>query len=135
MPVLANNKKARFDYQILEKFQAGLVLSGKMVKQIRSRRINLNGRFVISQNDQLQIIGLGNEYINENVTLLLKKSEKNNIQGNLTEKGITCVVLDIHVTKRWLKADIALVKGKKTHDKRQSIKERDISREMQRELL
>lgn len=71
--ILLLNKKARFDYQILETFQAGMVLNGVMVKMITAKKVNLLGKFVVYQQKQLQIIGFGNEKVTENVPLLLKK--------------------------------------------------------------
>jgi SsrA-binding protein len=133
MPVLLINKKARFDYQILESFQAGLVMSGQMVKLVRSKKVNLQGLFVVWQNNRLEILNFGNEERRENIPLLLQRKEMYEIQGKLTEKGITCVVLNIKTVGRWLKAEIAVVKGKKTFDKRDEIKKRDISRDLARE--
>lgn len=129
MPTLANNKKAFFDYHILETFQAGLVLSGPMVKLIRQRKINLAGKFVIWQKKQLQIIDLGNEKLSENVPLLLEKSEIRKILQAIQQKGITCIVLEIYTSGRWLKAKIALARGKKKWDKRETLKQRDLDRE------
>jgi SsrA-binding protein len=132
MPTFAVNKKARHDYQILQTYQVGLVLSGKMVKEFKENRINLNGKFVVWQQGQLQIIGIGNDKISENISLLVKKSEQNQIREQISQKGISCVPLSIYRNRRWLKAEIALVKGKKDWDKREDLKKRDIEREMRR---
>lgn len=133
MPVLLYNKKARFDYQILETFQAGLQLSGKMVKLIRDKKVQLTGKYVVSQPTGLQIIDFGNEDLRQNIPLLLNKKEQAEIQTQLNQKGITCVVLNIKTVGRWLKADIALVKGKKLYHKKEDIKKRDLDRDMRRQ--
>ena len=127
--IIANNKKAHFDYFVIESFQAGLNLSGQMTKAIRNNRVNIAGKFVVAQGGQLEILGLGNEKVTENVILLLNKKEKKEIMGRLTEKGISCVILNLKTVGRWIKAEVALVKGKKNYDKRETIKQRDMDRE------
>ena len=127
--VIATNKRANFDYHILSSFQAGLSLSGKMVKEVRSRRINLQGKYIVFQNNCLEVLGLGNDKITQNVQILLNKKEIKEIQGQLTTKGISCILLNLKKVGRWLKADIALVRGKKEYDKRETIKKRDLDRE------
>ncbi len=137
--ILAVNKRANFDYHILHTYQAGLSLSGTMTKLIRNNRVNPQGKFIVIQNNQLQIIGITVESINingrniqsynENVTLLLKKREKNEIVGRLSERGLTCVILNFKSIGRWIKAEIAIVKGKKNYDKRGSLKKADLDRE------
>ena len=131
--LILQNKKAGFEYQILEKFSAGLNLSGQMVKQIVNKKVNLQGKFVIFQKGNLEIIGLGNETWQENVALLLSKKEIRKIQGQLSIKGLTCIILNIKRIKRWLKAEIAIVKGKKVFEKKDAIKNREIDREIKRD--
>jgi|694.fasta_scaffold40209_4 SsrA-binding protein len=131
--ILLINKKARFDYQILETFQAGMVLEGEMVKMITGKKVNLLGKFIVYQQKQLQIIGFGNEKLTKNVPLLVKKKELANIRKGLSVKGISCVPLSIKRVRRWLKVEIATVKGLKLHNKKDILKNRDIQREMQRE--
>jgi SsrA-binding protein len=130
--IIATNKKAHFDYFVIESYQAGLNLSGQMTKAIRNNRVNIAGKFIVAQGGQLEILGLGNEKVTENVVLLLNKKEKNEIAGRLTEKGISCVILNLKTVGRWIKAEIALVKGKKNFDKRETIKKRDLDREEQK---
>jgi SsrA-binding protein len=127
--ILLTNKKARFEYEILETFQAGLNLSGRMVSLIKNKKVNLLGKYIIYHRSQLQIIAFGNEKLTENVPLLLTKKELAKIQSNLSTKGITCIILNIKRVKRWLKAEIALVRGKKLYDKRADLKKRDLDRE------
>jgi SsrA-binding protein len=132
--ILLTNKKARFDYHILETFQAGLSLSGPMVKWIRGNKVQLVGVFVVYQKGNLEMINFGNDILRENVGLLLKQREVEDIRGQLATKGISCVPLNIKTVGRWLKADIAIVKGKKNYDKRETIKQRDLDREEVRGL-
>lgn len=135
MSILTINKKAKFDYHVLESFQAGLSLSGVMTKQIRKNRVQIAGSYVIYQKGQLQIIGFGNDQVRENVPLLLKMREIKEIKGKLSLKGLSCIVLNLKTVGRWLKAEIAIVKGKKNFDKRDDIKKRDLDREEARNLL
>ena len=135
MAVLLHNRRAGFEYHILDTFTAGLSLSGQMVKELRSNKVPLVSKFIVFQKDQLQIIGFGNDKINQNVPLLLSKREQIKIVENLKIKGISCIILNIKTSKRWLKAEIALVKGKKNYDKREDIKKRDLDREERRELV
>lgn len=135
MAVLIQNRKARYDYNFLETFQAGLSLSGKMVKAIRAKKLKLEGLFVVYQNNRLEIIGVQIGELTENIPLLLSKKEKDKIADKIAEKGISCVVLDIKTVGRWLKAEIAVVKGKTTVDKRETIKKRDLDREARRGLI
>lgn len=133
--ILIKNRKARFDYSIIDQYQAGLSLSGEMVKLIRAKKLNLNSAYVVAQNNKLEIIGLQHKDLMENVGLLLNKKEKAKIITAMKTKGITCVVLNIKAVGRWLKADIATVKGKSNYDKRDTLKKRDIERRIRKESL
>jgi SsrA-binding protein len=130
--IIATNKKAKFDYEILDVHQAGLCLSGVMVKLIRNKQINIQGKFIVYQKQRLEILGLGNEKLIENIPLLLKQKEVNKISDQIAEKGISCIILNLKIVGRWLKADIAVVKGKKEYDKRETIKKRDLDRDDRR---
>jgi len=134
MPILQINKKIKFDYQILETYQAGLSLSGAMTKEVRSRRVNINNLFIVFQNNRLEIINFGNQKLQQNVPLLLHKREISKIAGKISEKGVSCVVLNLKTVGRWIKAEIAVVKGNKKFDKRQNLKNKDLDRDMQREI-
>lgn len=135
MSVLAINRKARFEYEILESYQAGLVLSGKMTKAIRAKKVKPEGLFVVHQNNRLEIIGLKAPGLEENAPLLLKKKEMHEIMGRVQEKGLTCMVLNIKTVGRWIKAEIGLARGKTKRDKRETLKKRDLDREMARGLM
>lgn len=131
MSILAKNKKANFDYHILQVFNVGLALSGKMVKLLRSRKVNLTSKFLVWQKKQLQILNLGTEEFNENIPVLLQKKELKKILQAIQQKGITCIVLEIYTKGRFIKAQIALAKGKKKWDKRETLKKRDLQREQE----
>lgn len=134
MPTLLTNKKAKFDYTIIESFQAGLALPSYMVKLLRGKKINLDGTYIIMQHGALVLLDFGNEQARENIPLLLTRKEVDYISAQLKTKGISCIPLTIKSVGRWLKADIALVKGKKTRDKRTAIKNRDLDRDIGRSL-
>jgi SsrA-binding protein len=131
---ILKNTKARFDFQILESFQAGLKLSGGMVKLITNKKVNITGLYIAYNQKQLQIIGFGNETYRENVPLLLKAKELQSIKKSLATKGNTAVVLEIKRLNRWLKAEIAVVKGRNQANKKEMLKERDIKRETDRDF-
>ena len=133
MSVLILNKRARYEYHLLESYQAGLVLTGELVKAIRERRVTLQSAYVVNGPKGLTIIGLkkGNE--DYTVPLLLQPNEIDEIRGAVTQKNITCVPVNIKRVGRWFKAEIALAKGKKEYDKRETIKARDLEREARRQ--
>lgn len=146
MPVLATNKKAKFDYEILETFEAGLVLSGQEVKAIRQGQANLKGAYVtIDKNQQVfltnasisayKMAGSLPEY-NPTQTrkLLLHKKEVAYLSKKLQQAGLTLIPLSLYTKHRKIKLEIGLVKGKKKTDKRQSIKEKEQKREISRVL-
>ena len=113
MSILAYNKRANFDYYILDTYIAGLSLDSQLVKEIRARKIALGGKFVVFQKKQLQIINLGNDKVQLNVPLLLNCREQSKIISQISEKRVTIIVTKIFTSKRWIKAEIAIVKGKK----------------------
>lgn len=142
--IIANNKKARFDYTVVETFEAGLSLMGSEVKSLRAGSCNLKDAYVSFKAHEAF---LQNAHISEYTAssynnhtperlrkLLLHKAELVKIFSNIKEKGYSCVPLKIYFKGGKVKVEIALVKGKKHHDKRQSIKERDSKRELQRHL-
>ena len=142
--IISENKKARFDYHIIETFEAGLVLTGSEVKSCRDRQVQLKDSYVsfIGNEAFLQnahIAEYKNSSYNNHVPerlrkLLLNRREIDEIYGALREKGLTCVPLKVYFKKGRVKAEIALVKGKKLHDKREDIKKRDVSMELKKSL-
>jgi SsrA-binding protein len=145
MPVLAQNRNARFDYEVLKKIEAGLVLSGQEVKAIRSGRISLRGSYVVVKNNEVFLIGClipayqpknaGPGY-NPNRTrkLLLKKAEIKSLIGKTKLKGLTLVPLRVYTVGGLIKIEIALARGKKKSDKRETIRKREAAREIGRRL-
>lgn len=138
-------KKVNFDYEIKETFTAGLALEGWMVKSIRAGKFSASdGVYVRISNGEAWMTGIhmtpvtnGNasaESKTTDIKLLLTKKELNKIIGSEKEKGLTVVLKSLFWKKHLVKADICLVKGKKLHDKRQSIKERDQKREADRAM-
>lgn len=134
MAVLITNKRAKFDYTVLESYQAGLALPSKLVKLVRSRKVVLEGKYIIPQKGKLILLDFGNEEIRENIQLLLNKKEIEEITSKLETKGVSCIPLNIKTVGRWLKSEIAVVKGKKAKDKRKTIKDRDLDRDLGREI-
>jgi SsrA-binding protein len=134
------NKKAYFDYHILETWQAGIVLRGTEIKSIRESKFNLQDAYAQIRNGELYLVNLhvglyeqgtyNNHEVRRERKLLLKKRELKRVEKGASEQGITIVPTKIYINDRGLcKIEIGLAKGKKSHDKRDTIKERDISRE------
>lgn len=145
MAILAKNKKAYFNYEILEKFEAGMVLIGQEVKSIRLGRMSLRGSFVVIKNNEIFLIGANippyqpknapKDYDPERSRkLLLKKAEIRRLIGKIKERGLTLVPLKAYTKKRLIKIEFGIAKGKKKSDKRQVIKKRESEREIKREL-
>lgn len=138
--IIQDNKKARFDYQIVETFEAGLVLRGSEVKSLRAKNVQLKDSYISFQGDEafLQNAHIAeynassyNNHTPERLRkLLLNRRELDKIYGALREKGYSCVPLKIYFKDGRAKLEIGLGKGKKTHDKRESIKKRDAAAEL-----
>lgn len=142
---LATNKKALFDYSIIEKFEAGLVLTGPEVKSVRAGQISLKGAFVTFHNDNAYLTGANisryqpagkqPEYEPERSRrLVLHKREIRYLQGKSQVVGLTIIPLSVYTKHRFLKLEIAVAKGKKEFDKRETIKKRDTEKEMRRAI-
>jgi len=145
MRILTENKKAYFNYHILEKFEAGISLIGQEVKSIKLGRINLAGSYVVLKDSQVFLIGANiPPYQPKNAPpdynpersrkLLLKKSEIKYLIGKAKQKGLTLVPLKVYAKRGKIKLEFGVVKGKKKVDKRELIKRREAEREMEREL-
>ena len=144
MKVLSTNKKAFFDYEIIEGLEAGIVLLGTEVKSAKEGKINLKDAFVKIMNGEAYLLNCHiSPYSHGNITnhdptrtrkLLLHKKELNKLIGKSKEKGLTLVPLKMYLKGNKIKVEIALAKGKKIYDKRESIKKKDLSREIKREL-
>ncbi len=143
MTQFANNRKALFDYEILGKFSAGLELSGQEVKSVRAGKMNLRGSFVGVRGGEAFLLNAEvppyqpkNAPADYDATrprkLLLSKAEIGELRAAEETKGLTIVVLSVYNKGRFLKADIAIARGKKQYDKREAIKKRDTERELKR---
>ncbi len=136
------NREARFDYQILDDFEAGLILKADEIKAIRSGRVNLKGSYckVFFENDKPAVFLVGAHFYTNSVDpyrtkkLLLHKSEIDKLVGKSQEKGLTLIPLEIFITRGKAKLKLAVGKGKKQFDKRESIKKREEDRKISRVL-
>jgi SsrA-binding protein len=143
--VYSENKKGIFDYEILEKFEAGLVLFGQEVKSIKTGHINLAGSYVVLRQEEVYLIGVnippyqpnnaGADYNQQrDRKLLLNKKEISFLIGKAAQKGFSLIPLKIYEKGGRIKLEFGLAKGKKKYDKKEQIKKRDIEREVNREL-
>ena len=139
----AENRKARFNYEILEKYETGIELLGVEVKSVRGGQMSLEGAFVIVRGGEAYLINANippyqptnapKDYDPlRNRRLLLTKKEINELAGNEKNKSLTIVPISVYNKGRKIKVEIALVKGKKKYDKRETIKKRDTDREIRR---
>ena len=136
------NKKANFEYEILEKYEAGIVLQGTEVKSIKAGKCSITEAYLIDKDEELFIKGMNiSEYKQGNIhnheplrirKLLLHRKEIREILRGITEKGNTAVPLAVFLKDSLVKVTIALVKGKKLYDKRETIRDRDNKRELDR---
>ncbi len=141
MKVIATNKKAYHDFEILDKYEAGLVLEGSEVKAIRAGRVNLKDSFVKFVKGEPFVFGMHISHLDSSNPhfrpdekrprkLLLHKKEINKLLGKTSEKGYTVVPLRLYFNRKNLaKLEIALAKGKTLHDKREALKRKILDRE------
>lgn len=142
--LIASNKRARFDYHIVETFEVGIVLTGAEIKSIRQGGVSLAQSFVSTLGDELFLVGAHVEPYAFNASkeydpvrkrkLLLHRAEIDKISSRIATKGFTCVPLSIYLKQGRAKIEIALEKGKNAPDKRDTIRERDSKREMDRAM-
>lgn len=142
--LIASNRKASFNYQLFDKFEAGIVLLGSEVKALRLGRVNLTDAYVTLDKEE---VFLWNSHIGiydqagpfnhkplRTRKLLLHRNEIDKLIGKVSEKGFSLVPTKLYFKNGKVKCEFALGKGKKLHDKRQSIKERDQNREVEKYL-
>jgi SsrA-binding protein len=143
--VLTKNKKAYHDFQILEKFEAGIILLGQEVKSVKLGRANLHGSFVVLKNEEPYLLNADiPAYQPKNTPadydsqrsrkLLLKKTEIKHLIGKTREKGLTLVPLKVYTQRGKIKIEIGTAKSKGKRDKREVLKKRTIEKEIRREL-
>ena len=144
MSSYAENRKARFNYEILEKYESGIELLGTEVKSVRGGQMSLEGAFVIVRGGEVYLINANippyqaknapKDYDPvRNRKLLLTKKEIAILAGSEKNKSLTIVPISVYNKGRKIKVEIALVKGKKKFDKRETLKKRDTDREIRRE--
>lgn len=134
------NRKARYEYNILERFEAGIVLQGQEVKSIREGNVSLSDSYCTVLGDELFVVGLhispyphSREKLDpkRRRKLLLHRSELNRLIGKISQRGLTFIPLNLYFNSRGIaKLEVALCHGKKKHDKREAIKQREIERQI-----
>ena len=142
---IAENRKALFDYHIEERYEAGMVLQGWEVKALREGKVQLTDGYVVIRDGELFVIGCQINPLRTTSThvsadavrtkkLLLNRAEINRLIGKVEQKGYTLVPLNLHWKNGRVKCEIALAKGKAEHDKRNTIKDREGKREVERAM-
>ncbi|MCF8258893.1 MAG: SsrA-binding protein SmpB [Flavobacteriales bacterium] len=145
MEVIATNRTAKFEYAFLDEFTAGMQLQGTEIKSIRNKDVSINEAYCQLVNDELWVInlhigpyeqgGYNNHAPKRERKLLLNKRELKKLINKMTDKGLTIVPTRLFISDNgFAKLSIALAKGKKMHDKRDSIKDQDVKREMDRAM-
>ncbi len=142
--IIAENRKARFDYFIEETFECGIELQGTEVKSVKNGSISFPDAFAEIQNGEVWVRGLHiSEYSYSSIfnhdpdrkkKLLLHKEEIKRLTRRVTEKGYTLIPIDFYLKNGKVKMTLGVCKGKKQYDKRETIKNRDVQRDIQREF-
>ena len=142
--IVVKNRKARFEYEILDRYEAGIVLNGSEVKSIRQGKCNLAEAYIAIENDEAFIRGMHispyeqassfNLDPDRKRKLLLHKREILQLKARIQQDGLTIVPLSVYFKNSRVKVEIAVAKGKKLYDKRESIKRREQNREISRGL-
>ncbi|GMT49604.1 MAG: SsrA-binding protein [bacterium] len=140
--LVSHNRKARYDYEVISRYEAGIVLVGTEVKSIRNGMVNLVDSYAKFIQDELWLVNMhiseyrfGNVYNHEprrSRKLLLHKKELNKLERATKEKGLTLIPMKLYLKNGKVKVEIGLCKGKKLYDKRESTKEKEMDREMRR---
>ncbi len=142
--VIAHNRKARHDYLIEDTIEAGIVLTGSEIKSVRAGQVNLRDSYATIRNGELWLVNahiapykqasFQNHEPRRDRKLLLHRREINRLTGKLQEKGLTLVPLQMHLKNSWAKVQLGLARGKKSFDKRQTLREREDRRRIERAL-
>ncbi len=143
--IISDNRQARFLYEILDVYEAGIELTGTEVKSIRAGKVNLRDGFarirdgeVVLMNVHISPHSTASQVFNHDPRrtrkLLLHRQEIRKLIGQVEQKGLTLVPLRMLLKRGWIKVDIALARGKKLHDKREDLKQRQDKREMERAM-
>ncbi len=143
--IISDNRKARFAYEILETYEAGIELVGTEVKSLRAGRVNLGDGYAFIKNGQAWLTNVhispyqgSSQYFNHEPKrtrkLLLHRKEISQLIGKIEQKGLTLVPLKLYFKGSWVKVSLGLGRGKKLHDKRATVKERQDKRDMSRAM-
>lgn len=143
--VVAENRQARFEYDILETFEAGIELVGTEVKSVRAGKVNLRDGFALIRNGEVWLHNVhisphdtASQYFNHDPRrtrkLLMHRQEIRKLIGKVEQQGLTLVPLKMYLKRGWVKISLALARGKKLHDKREDLKQKQAKREMQRAM-
>jgi len=142
--VVARNRKARHEYELLERVEAGIVLTGTEVKSLRNGKANLEDAYAEVDRDEIWLLGCDiPEYLQANRMnhvpkrkrkLLLHRREIDKLAAKFSEKGLTLVPLSIYFKKGMAKVELSVAKGRKSYDKREALKKQDAKREIDRAL-
>ncbi|MGM0439046.1 MAG: SsrA-binding protein SmpB [Patescibacteria group bacterium] len=145
MSTLSKNRKAYHDYEILEEFEAGMVLNGQEVKAIKKGKISLKGAYIVIREEEAFLIGVNiPPYQPKNAPddydpkrsrkLLLTKKQIKYLMGKSNERGLTLVPLKVYTKKGLIKLKFGVCRGKKKYDKRKKIKDREVDRNLRRRM-
>ncbi|MBD1863844.1 MULTISPECIES: SsrA-binding protein SmpB [Trichocoleus] len=143
--IVSDNRQARFQYEILETYETGIELRGTEVKSIRAGQVNLRDGFALVRDGEVVLLNVHisphettNQAFNHDPRrtrkLLMHREEIRKLIGKVEQQGLTLVPLKMYMKRGWVKVDLALVKGKKLHDKREDLKRRDDKRDMERAM-
>ena len=142
LKIISNNRKARFNYFFSEFYEAGIVLQGSEVKSLRDGKVNISESYAFDNNGEMYLVNshipsykessYNNHEPTRNRKLLLNKREINKLIGRVNREGFTLIPTKIYFKKGKVKVEIAVAKGKKQYDKRQTMKKRDWNRERAR---
>lgn len=143
--IITDNRKARFQYEILDTYEAGISLTGTEVKSIREGRVNIRDAYGLVRGGEVWLLNAhispyqaSGQYFNHDPRrtrkLLLKRREINKLVGKLEQQGLTLVPLKMYFKRGWVKVSLGLGKGKKLYDKRETLKARQTKRDIERAL-
>ena len=142
LKIISNNRKARFNYFFIEFFEAGIVLKGSEVKSLRDGKANISESYAFDERGEIYLVNshipsykessYNNHNPKRNRKLLLNKKEINKLIGRINKEGLTLIPTKLYFKKGKAKVEIAVAKGKKHHDKRDTVKKRDWERERAR---
>ncbi|HOD40699.1 MAG TPA: SsrA-binding protein SmpB [Candidatus Wallbacteria bacterium] len=142
--IVATNRKAHFNYEVIESYEAGVVLMGTEIKSVRDGKISIGDSYCIARNGEVMMINshideytFGNRFNHEpkrTRKLLLHKKEILRLIGKTSERGFSIIPLKAYFKRGRLKVEIALCRGKKSFDKKETLKERDLKKQFQKEI-